>query len=313
MAASRTKLELEIEGRKVPVSNLEKALFPSGFTKGQVIQYYIQASDYLLPHLAGRPLTLKRYPNGVGAKHFYEKDAPAFTPKWIRRFPVPRRGGGSPIQYVVVDDLASLVWSANLANIELHPFLHRAPEVERPLALVFDLDPGEGANVLTCAQIAALLKDKLESAGLRSFAKVSGSKGLQVYAPLNTPVTYAQTQPYARLLAETLERERPDLVVSAMAKIHRPAKVFIDWSQNSDFKTTVAVYSLRAKSSRPYVSLPVSWEELRTAVRKQDPSRLYFEPDTALARLKRFGDRFAPLLSLKQRLPARRVAGGTVP
>lgn len=304
--AARKKHELEIQGRKVAVTNVDKPLFPSGFTKGQVIDYYIRVSDYLLPHIQDRPITLKRYPNGIQAKHFYEKDAPSYTPEWVRTFDVPRREGGV-IHYVVVDDLPSLVWSANTANLEIHPFLHRVPEIDRPTAIVFDLDPGEGADLLSCAEVAFLLKDALEAAGLESWAKVSGSKGMQLYAPLNTPVTYAETQPFSRALAESLERAHPDLVVSAMAKAKRVRKVFIDWSQNSDFKTTVAVYSLRAKRAEPYISMPVTWDELRRALRKKDAAALNFTPDAALKRLGRRGDLFAPVLAKRQHLRAKRV------
>ncbi len=285
-------------------------MYPSGFTKGQVIDYYIRIGGYLLPHIQQHPITLKRYPNGTAASHFYEKDAPRFTPAWIKRFAVKRRGGGTDIHYVLLNDLASLVWSSNLANLEIHPFLARAPEIQRPCWVVFDLDPGEGADVLTCVDVAFRLKDALETRGLQSFAKVSGSKGIQVYAPLNRRNTYAETQPFARELAEELEREQPELVVSGMAKKLRPGKVFIDWSQNSDFKTTVAVYSLRAKRERPYASLPFTWEELRRARRKKDPAMLYLEPEAALRRVDKIGDVFQPVLQLKQSLPGRiRKAG----
>jgi bifunctional non-homologous end joining protein LigD len=309
-AVKGTKQFLDVAGRQVAVTNLEKPLYPSGLTKGQVIQYYIRVSDYLLPHIAGRPLTLKRYPNGVRGKHFYEKNAPAHKPDWIRTFPVPRRGGAAndDIHYVLIDDLPGLVWSANLANLEIHPFLSIAPHTERPTPLVFDLDPGEGADIFDCAEVAFLLKDALGGAGLESFPKVSGSKGIQVYAPLNTPVDYEATQGYARALAESLERAHPGEVISVMAKSARVGKVFIDWSQNSDFKTTVAVYSLRAKSDAPYVSMPFSWEELRRALRKRERSALYFEPEAALRRVEKVGDRFAPVLSLRQKLPARTLA-----
>ena len=296
---ARTTQTLDVEGRSLTVSNLEKPLYPSGFTKGQVIDYYIRVADYILPHLARRPVTLKRYPDGVRAQAFYEKDAPRWKPAWVHTTPVPRRTGEADIQYIVVDDLPSLVWCANAAALELHPFLHRAPELETPTSVVFDLDPGEGAHVLICAQVAFLLKAKLESVGLEAFPKVSGSKGIQVYVPLNTAVTYAATQPFARGLAEELEREHPTLIVSRMAKALRKNKVFIDWSQNSDFKTTVGVYSLRAKRDRPYVSMPVTWDELRA----KDPARLDFDPDAAIARLTKLGDLFAPVLSLKQKLP----------
>ena len=298
MASAAKSHALEVEGRNVAVSNLDKPMFPSGFNKGQVIDYYIRVSDYLLPHLAGRPVTLNRFPDGVRGNHFYEKDAPKFTPKWVRTVPVPRRNGGRDIHYVVLDDLASLVWSANLANLELHPFLHRAPQIEQPTQLMFDLDPGPGADVLTCAEVAFLLKAKLESAGLQLLAKVSGSKGIQVVAPLNTAVTYEASRAFAKSVAEDLARAHPDLVVSEMAKNLRPGKVLVDWSQNADFKTTVSVYSLRAKRDEPYVSMPVEWKELKT----KSAARLQFEPEAALKRLKKTGDLFAPVLSLKQHI-----------
>jgi len=302
--AARQKYGLEIEGKAVSVTNPEKPMFPSGFTKGQVIDYYVRISDHLLPHIWQHPITLKRYPNGTSAPHFYEKNAPKFTPKWVETVAVPRRTGGQPIRYVLLNDLASLIWSANLANIEIHPFLACAPEIQRPLAVVFDLDPGEGADVLTCVEVAFLLKERLARHGLESFAKASGSKGLQVYAPLNTKIAYAETQPFAREVAEQMEREHPHLVISEMAKAVRPGKVFIDWSQNSDFKTTVAPYSLRAKQDRPYVSLPFTWDELRRAAQKHDAAMLYVDPEAAVRRVDRMGDLFRPVLELKQRLPA---------
>ncbi len=302
--AGRQGYALEIGGRTVSITNPNKPMYPSGFTKGQVIDYYIRISDYLLPHIRQHPITLKRYPNGTTAPHFYEKDAPRFTPRWVKRAAVKRRGGGTDIHYVLLNDLASLAWSANLANLEIHPFLAQAPKIQQPLWVVFDLDPGEGSDVLTCAEVAFLLKDALERRGLKSFAKVSGSKGLQLCAPLNTSTAYSETQPFARGIAEELEREHPDLVVSGMAKALRARKVFIDWSQNSDFKTTVAVYSLRAKRDRPYVSLPFTWEELERAVRKKDGTMLFVEPEAALQRVEKVGDLFQPVLQLRQHLQA---------
>jgi len=300
----RSSQLVNVAGRVLSLANLDKPMFPTGFTKGQVIDYYIRVSDHLLPHLSGRPITLKRYPNGVKAKHFYEKDAPSYTPKWVPRFPVPRRRGGREICYVLVNDLATLLWTVNLANLEMHPFLHRVPELQQPTAIVFDLDPGEGTGILECAEVALLLKKAFDKTGLRSFAKVSGSKGIQTYVPLNRPVTYAETQPYARRMAESIEHEHRGSVVTAMAKELRQGKVFIDWSQNSDFKTTVAPYSLRAKQDDPFISLPVVWKELTAAIRKGDSSALYFQPEEALARIKGKKDPFAAVLSLQQRLPA---------
>ncbi len=291
---------LTVEGEQIAVSNLDKALYPGGFTKAQVIDYYIRAGRCLMPHLRERPVTLKRYPDGVRGEFFYEKDAPGFTPKWVQTFPVPRRGQPGVIHYILINDLRTLVWCANLANLELHPFLHRAPDVGRPNYVIFDLDPGEGTDVLTCAEVAFLLKDVLRRLRLEAYAKVSGSKGMQVYVPLNMDADYSVTQPFARTIAELLEREHGDLVVSGMSKALRGGKVFIDWSQNTDYKTTISVYSLRAKHDRPYVSLPVTWQELKRARRVE---QLFFEPDAALARMDAHGDLFAPVLELKQQLP----------
>jgi bifunctional non-homologous end joining protein LigD len=295
---------LTVDGREIPLTNLEKVLYPgNGWTKAQIIDYYIQVAPYLLPHLKDRPVTLKRYPDGVAGEFFYEKDAPGFTPEWVKTFPVPRRAGGPDIQYILINDLPTLVWCANAASLELHPFLHRVPEISKPTSLVFDFDPGEGADVLACARVAFLLKDALSRLGLETFVKVSGSKGIQVYAPLNSAVTYDQTQPFARSLAEFFAQEHPAQIVAEMAKSERHGKVFVDWSQNSDFKTTVGVYSLRAKLHHPFVSCPVTWDELKTAVQKRKPGLLFFNPETTLKRLDSLGDLFAPVLTLQQSLP----------
>jgi bifunctional non-homologous end joining protein LigD len=290
--------QLKIGEQTVTVSSPDKILYPEArFTKAQVIDYYIRVSEYLLPHFQDRPVTLKRYPDGVGSEFFYEKDAPGFAPQWIKTFPVPRRAGGPDIHYVLINDLATLVWCANAASLELHPFLHRAPEIQQPTSVVFDLDPGEGADIVTCAKVAFLLRDVLSRLDLEAFPKVSGSKGIQIYVPLNTAVTYEETQPFARAMAELLAKEHPDLIVAEMAKSERAHKVFIDWSQNADFKTTVGVYSLRAKTGRPFVSLPVTWDELKNA------QSLYWGPDAALERLQKVQDLFAPVLRIRQTLP----------
>jgi bifunctional non-homologous end joining protein LigD len=300
----RTAQHVEIEGRSLALSNLDKVLYPaSGFTKGQVIDYYIRIAPWLLPHFAKRPVTMKRFPDGVVGKAFYEKDAPKFTPPWIHTTEVPRQAGGKPIRYLCIDDLATLAWSANMASLELHPFLHRASHLDQPDAMVFDLDPGEGTTLTTCAEVGFSLRALLEANGLKSFAKVSGGKGLQIYAPLNTKVTYAQTRSFAQTAAVALERQAPKLVVSEMAKNLRRGKIFIDWSQNSDFKTTIGVYSLRAKGDQPFVSMPVTWDELADLRRKSDPTILCFLPDAALKRAAAKGDLFEPLLSLTQSLP----------
>lgn len=296
---------LEIEGRALQVSNLDKVMYPAaGFTKAGVIDYYIKASKYILPHLKARPLTLKRYPDGVNAPHFYEKDAPRHKPDWVDVAVVPRKTGGE-IRYVLINDLPSLVWAANLASLEMHVFLARAPKIQQPTSIVFDLDPGEPADVLDCARVALWIRDLLEALELKSFVKSSGSKGLQLYIPLNTATTYDKTQPFAHAIAELLEREHPDRVESEMAKNLRAGKVFIDWSQNSEFKTTVCVYSLRAKRERPFVSMPLTWEEVQTACKKNDASMFYFTAEEALKRVEKVGDLFGPVLTLKQKLPAK--------
>ena len=295
---------LKIEGRDIAVSNLDKVLYPGNqFSKGQMIDYYVQVAPYMLPHLKDRPITLKRYPDGVGGGFFYEKNAPSFTPEWVERFSVPRHHRSGAIDYILINDLATLVWVANLASIELHPFLHRVPNTGVPTEIVFDFDPGEGADILSCAQVAMLVQEVLSELKLKSFVKVSGSKGLQMYVPLNGDFSYEIVKPFAKTLAELMEERHPKLIVSKMPKILRGGRVFIDWSQNTESKTTVGVYSLRAKSDRPYVSLPVTWEELASATRAKDAQRLFFEPEIALKRLKKGGDLFAPVEVLRQNLP----------
>lgn len=305
----RAAQHLDIAGRSLALSNLDKVLYPvSGFTKAQVIDYYIRIGRWLLPHFSNRPVTLKRFPDGVQAKAFYEKDAPKYTPSWIHTTDVPRQTPGKPIRYICIDDLATLVWCANMASLELHPFLHRAGHLERPDSMVFDLDPGEGTSLATCAEVGFSLKALLEANGLQCVAKVSGAKGLQVYVPLNTKITYERTRSFAQSVAVALERQNPKLVVSEMAKNLRPGKIFIDWSQNSDFKTTIGVYSLRAKSDPPFVSMPVEWDELAELRRTGKVAVLRFLPGTALKRLEAKGDLFAPLLRLKQSLPKQLTA-----
>src|SRR5947207_747204 len=301
MSSLRRTAEKELQ-----ISNPDKVLYQAGkFTKADVARYYERIARFLLPHFRNRPVTLKRYPNGVFGEAFYEKDAPGFTPTWVKTFPVPRREGGPDINYILINDVPTLAWAANVAALELHPFLHRVPQIEQPTHVVFDLDPGEGMKILQCAEVAFLLRDVLVALHLKSFPKVSGSKGIQVYVPLNTPISYAATQTFARATAQLLEKAHPDQIVSDMSKTLREGKVFIDWSQNADHKTTVGVYSLRAKRARPYVSMPIRWKELSKALRKSDVDRLEFEPEKALQRLKRAGDLFAPLLKIKQKLPKR--------
>ena len=305
-AATRTTGEvLQIGKRAIPLSDVGQVLYPAArFTKSEAIGFYLGIAPYLLPHLKHRPVALKRYPEGIHGESFWEKDAPSFTPDWVETFPVPRRNRADPpIRYIVVDDRATLAWLASVNSLEIHPFLHRVPAIDVPTSVVFDLDPGEGSDVLTAARVAFLLKDVLDRLQLESFAKVSGSKGIQVYVPLNTPTAYDVTQAFARSVAEFLARAHPDLVVAEMARSQRAGKVFIDWSQNADFKTTVAVYSLRAKRHRPYVSMPVRWPELQRALDRGDAQSLSFDPVGALERLAKVGDLFAPVLELEQTLP----------
>ena len=299
----RTTLEVEVEGRPLRLSNLDKVLYPAaGFTKAQVIDYYTRVAPALLPHLRGRPLTLKRYPNGVESAYFYEKECPSHRPEWVRTEAIWSRRNARPVNYCVVDDLATLVWTANLADLELHTSLSLAVDIDTPTMLVFDLDPGPPAAIVECAQVATWLRQIFAELGLESFPKTSGSKGLQVYVPLNVPTSYDETKPFARALAELLERHHPEIGVSSMKKSLRPGKVLVDWSQNDEHKTTVCVYSLRARA-RPTVSTPVTWDEVEDALAARDPDLLSFDSDEALERVDEGGDCFAPVLELEQELP----------
>jgi bifunctional non-homologous end joining protein LigD len=295
-------IHVEVEGRRLKLSNLDKIFYPAvGFTKAQVIDYYTRVAPALVPHMAGRPLTLKRYPDGVDGQFFYEKKCPSHRPEWFRTVSVWSGRNQDNINYCVVDDLPSLVWVANMAGLELHTSLALADDIHRPTMLVFDLDPGAPATIKECCNVGLQLRDLFAELKLKCFAKTSGSKGLQVYVPLNTVITYEETKAAALAVAQELERKNPQLVLSSMSKELRKGKVFVDWSQNDDHKTTVCVYSLRARE-RPTVSAPVSWDEVeaRHRGRRKD---LSFTADEVLARLDRDGDLFDPVLKLKQRLP----------
>ena len=297
------KAELIVEGRKLPVSNLNKVLYPkAGFTKGELIDYYIRIAPVLLPHLKDRPLTLKRYPNGVEAEFFYEKNCPAHRPAWVKTAKVWSEGNQRDMHYCLAQDLPTLVWAANLANIELHTSLARKKNVARPTMMVFDLDPGAPADIVQCCRVGLWLREVLASLKLKSWAKTSGSKGLQVYVPLNTSVTFDQTKQLSREIADHLERGHPKFVISKMAKALRKGKVFVDWSQNDEHKTTVNVYSLRAKD-KPTVSTPVTWEEVENALKKKDPKLLVFPSHRVLKRVEKLGDLFEPVENVKQKLP----------
>jgi bifunctional non-homologous end joining protein LigD len=295
---------VEVGGRTLKLSNLDKVLYPDvGFTKGQVLDYYTRIAPVLLPHLRDRPLTLKRYPNGVEEGFFYEKQCPSHRPPWVDTAPVWSRHNQRTIDFCLVNNLPTLVWVANLASLELHTALHRAPEIDRPDSVVFDLDPGEGTGVAECARVALWLREALDHFHLETVVKSSGSKGLQVYVPLNTPATYDDTKRFSQALAQVLERAHPKAVVSNMAKELRKGKVLIDWSQNDEHKTTVSVYSLRARP-RPTVSAPLRWEEVE-AIQAGSGSELgAIDAATALRRVEADGDLFAPLLSLEQPLPS---------
>jgi bifunctional non-homologous end joining protein LigD len=287
------RVEVDVEGRTLSLSNLDKVMYPEvGFTKGQVIDYYTRIAPAVLPHLRDRPLTLKRYPNGVDGGHFYEKRCPSHAPEWVRREHV------QGIDYCICDDLPTLVWLANMADLELHPSLSLADDIDRPTVMAFDLDPGPPAGLTECCEVAVLLRDTLGQLGLSSFAKTSGSKGIQVYVPLNADgVDYdSGTKALSQALARHLEAQHPKLIVSQQRKELRRGKVLIDWSQNDEHKTTVCVYSLRARE-RPTVSTPLAWEEL------EDPGALVFETADVLERAERDGDLFAPVAELTQELP----------
>ena len=294
---------IEVDGKHLKVTNLEKVLYPAaGFTKGQVIDYYARIAPVLLPHLKGRPLTLKRYPHGVDQEYFFEKNATKYRPEWVKTAPIWSEGNHRDVNYILANDLPTLIWVANLASIELHPSLSLAKKIESPTILAFDLDPGPPADIVQCCQVGIWLREIFEHFGLQSFPKTSGSKGLQVYVPLNTPTSYEATKPFAHALARLLENDHPKLVVSDMKKALRVGKVLVDWSQNDEHKTTISVYSLRARE-RPTVSTPVTWEEVEETLKKQDAKRLVFESDGVLKRVEKIGDLFAPVQSLKQKLP----------
>jgi len=298
-----TKSQLKVDGKIIAVSNLDKILFPkTRFAKGDVLDYYIKISPVLLPHLQERPLTLKRYPEGVLGNFFYEKRCPPYRPSWLTTAPIWSERKQERIYYCTVNDLPSLVWLVNLDDLELHTSLAKRPNLSQSTMVVFDLDPGIPADILDCCKVALLLQSALADLNLECFVKTSGSKGLQVYVPLNTQTSYDQTKPFAKALAVSLEKSHPDRIVSKMTKSLRKGKVLIDWSQNDEHKTTVCVYSIRAQE-RPTVSTPVQWKEIEAALRSRDSQKLYFETTDTLKRVKKWGDLFAPVLTLKQKLP----------
>jgi len=295
---------VEVAGRRLALSNLEKTLYPAGgFTKAHVLDYYRRAADVMLPHLSGRALTLKRYPEGVDREYFFEKRCPAHRPAWVKTAQIRRRDAAETMTVCLADDLATLMWVQNLASLELHVPLARAASAQTPDCMVFDLDPGEGAGIPACARVALILRELLARVGLSCFAKSSGKKGLHVYVPLNRPeTTFEGIKAFTRAAAEALAQDHPDLVTARLAKESRTGRVFINWSQNSASATMVCVYSLRAEA-QPTVSFPHSWEEVEAAIRPRGAARLRVTATEALGRIEKRGDLFREVLLTRQKLP----------
>ncbi|HEX6117284.1 MAG TPA: non-homologous end-joining DNA ligase [Solirubrobacterales bacterium] len=293
--------DVDVEGRTLSISNLDKVLYPeAGFTKGEVIDYYARIAPAMLPHLRDRPLTLRRYPNGVADKSFFEKRCPKHRPDWVETAPIDTSEG--PIDFCMCQDQATLVWVAQLAALELHPSLSRARDMDHPTVVAFDLDPGPPADIVDCCHVALRLRELFGSFELECFPKTSGSKGMQVYVPLNSKAGYERTKPFANAVAKLLEKQSPDKVVSKMAKAERKGKVFVDWSQNDRAKTTICVYSLRARE-HPTASTPLRWEEVEATAGSGEAEALRFEAGAVLERVAEHGDLFAPVLELEQELP----------
>jgi bifunctional non-homologous end joining protein LigD len=297
-----TDVEVEIEGRRLTLGNLDKVLYPSGFTKAQVIDYMARIAPYAIPHLAGRALTFRRYPNGTNTAGFFEKRCPGHRPPWVNVAlgPGDRRGG---IEYCCIEETAALVWAANMAAIEIHGPMALAADLDEPRAVVFDLDPGPGTDITDCCQIALRVREVLAAVDLEGCCKTSGSKGLQLYVPVNTPgITHESAAEFALAVGQVLEKQLPKRVTTVMAKAVRPGKVFVDWSQNDRHKTTVCAYSLRATPA-PGVSTPISWEEVEDLADADDGDTLTFEPADVIARVADFGDLYAGSLAQDQDLP----------
>jgi bifunctional non-homologous end joining protein LigD len=297
--------QVEVEGRELKLTNLDKVLYPeAGFTKGEVVDYYAKIAPAIIPHLSGRAVTLRRFPEGVEDLDaaFFEKRCPKHRPKWVKTARVEAGPHAGKIDFCVCDSLPTLIWMAQLAAIELHPSLSLSRAPKRPTVLAFDLDPGPPADIVECCRVALRLREMFGHFGVRSFPKTSGSKGLQVYIPLNSGVGYETTKPFAKAIAQLLEKQTPDRVVSKMKKVEREGKVFVDWSQNHQRKTTIAVYSLRARE-RPTASTPVGWDEVEAVAESGEGSALAFEASAVIERVERHGDLFAPVLELEQELP----------
>ena len=298
--------QVEVDGKELKLSNLDKVLYPkTGFSKGEMVDYYAKVAPALVPHLSGRAVTLRRFPEGVEDLDaaFYEKRCPKHRPKWVKTAKVQAGPRAGVIEFCVCDSLPTLIWMAQLAAIELHPSLSLGRAPTRPTVLAFDLDPGPPADIADCCRLALRLREMFGHFGVESFPKTSGSKGMQVYVPLNRKDTsYEVTKPFAKAIAQLLEKQTPDEVVSKMKKVEREGKVFVDWSQNHRSKTTIAVYSLRARE-RPTCSTPIGWEEVEACADSGDGSALVFEAGDVLERIEDHGDLFAPVLELEQELP----------
>jgi bifunctional non-homologous end joining protein LigD len=294
---------LDVDGRRLAIRNLNRVIFPrTGTTKAELLDYYVRVADAMLPHLRDRLLHMHRYPEGVEGPRFWQKACPEHRPDWVPTAPVWSADKQAHIHYCVVNELATLLWAVNLGSIELHTSLHLGDDLHRPTVMAFDLDPGDGVRLQECCEVALRVRDVFGALELRSFAKTSGSKGLQVYVPLNIGVAYEQTKPFSRAVAELLEAETLDAVVSRMARALRPGKVLVDWSQNTEHKSMVCAYSVRAKA-RPTVSTPVTWDEVEEVAGSGDPTGLVFEMGDVLERLAAHGDLFEPVLTLRQELP----------
>jgi len=293
----------EVAGRRLTLTNLEKNLYPSyGFTKAHILEYYRRISPFILPHLKGRALTLKRYPDGVEEEFFFEKRCPSYRPSWVETADIPQHDG-ERMTVCLINDLNTLTWVGNLASLELHVPLARADSPETPDAVVFDLDPGDQADILDCARVALIIRDLLSGVRLTGYAKTSGQKGLHVYVPLNRKeATFADTKQFSKAVAEVLQRNYPDLVTAKMTKGERKKKIFINWSQNDASKTMICVYSLRARE-KPFVSFPLAWKELEDLAGRGDPKKLHVLHSEALRRTERDGDLFREVLVKKQKLP----------
>lgn len=298
--------QVEVDGKELRLTNLDKVLYPEvGFTKGEMVDYYAKVAPAIVPHLRGRAVTLRRFPEGVDDldSAFFEKRCPKHRPKWVKTTRVQAGPNAGKIDFCVCDSLPTLIWMAQLAAIELHPSLSLGRAPKRPTVLAFDLDPGPPADVVDCSRVALRLREVLGQLELECFVKTSGSKGMQLYVPLNGKATYEDTRPFAQALAQLIAKQSPDEVLAKMGKkTDRSGKVLIDWYQNNERKTTIAVYSLRARE-RPTVSTPVTWEEVEAVAESGDGSSLVFEAGDVIGRIEEHGDLFAPVLELKQQLP----------